>query len=384
MEYPDQHEFSKQALHAEIKRLNLVIDALTAGLEQNTSDNESDAIQSIQTQTTPIEIPAHHTTDEREARLKESLIIRNLQDSEALFRQLFERHNAVMLLIDYESHTVLDANLAAAQFYGYSLETLRGMNVNRINAEPESEIHHQRQLAVAGDQNRFFFDHCLANGEIRAVEVHISTVSYKNKRLFFSIIHDITERKQLEEQIRKLAFYDTLTNLPNRRLLNDRLSQAMAASKRSGCYGALFFLDLDNFKLLNDKHGHPAGDLLLVEAARRLESCMREMDTVARFGGDEFVIMLVELSEDEASSKIQAGVVAEKVRATLSEPYLLTIKNDDQSETIIEHCCTASIGVALFVDHEYSLDNVLKWADAAMYQAKEAGRNQIQFYDSVN
>jgi diguanylate cyclase (GGDEF)-like protein len=142
----------------------------------------------------------------------------------------------------------------------------------------------------------------------------------------------------------------------------------------------LLFLDLDNFKLLNDKHGHPAGDLLLVEAARRLENCMREMDTLARFGGDEFVIMLVELAEDEASSKMQAGIVAEKVCATLSEPYVLAIKSGNQFETIAEHCFTASIGVALFIDYEYSLDNVLKWADASMYQAKEAGRNQIRFY----
>ena len=382
MEYPDQHELSKQALHAEITRLNKIIYALMNSSEQNASSPIPDSPPLRQM--TPIGIPVRHTSNEMEAMLLESeIIIRNLRESEVFFRQLFERHNAIMLLIDYQSGTIVDANPAAAQFYGYPLESLRGMKVSRINAQHESEIHQQRQLAINGDQNRFVFDHCLANGEVRAVEVHISIVNYKDKSLFFSIIHDITERKQMEDQIRQLAFYDALTNLPNRRLLNDRLSQAMAASKRSEYYGALIFLDLDNFKTLNDMHGHPVGDLLLFEAARRLESCLREMDTVARFGGDEFVIMLAELHEDKALSKWQAAIVAEKIRATLSEPYLLAINNsnDEKSEDTIEHCCTASIGVVLFIDHESNLDNVMKWADAAMYEAKEAGRNQVRFYD---
>ena len=193
---------------------------------------------------------------------------------------------------------------------------------------------------------------------------------------------DISERKRMEEQVHQLAFYDALTKLPNRRLLNDRLNQTMAASKRSGCYGALMFLDLDNFKPLNDTHGHVVGDLLLIEVADRLKSCVREMDTVARFGGDEFVVMLGDLTADKAESTSQAEIVAEKIRISLSEPYLLTMKREGKADTTIEHHCTASIGVALFIGHEASQDNILKWADAAMYQAKEAGRNLIMFYDS--
>jgi len=140
------------------------------------------------------------------------------------------------------------------------------------------------------------------------------------------ITRDITERKKAEEYIRTFAFYDTLTQLPNNRLLNDRLGQAMAASKRSGRYGAVMFLDLDNFKPLNDTHGHDVGDLLLVEAAQRITNCVREMDTVARIGGDEFVVMLSELDMDKELSVARAGVVAEKIRVTLAEPYLLTRK----------------------------------------------------------
>lgn len=193
---------------------------------------------------------------------------------------------------------------------------------------------------------------------------------------------DVTERKQMENQVRQLAFYDTLTKLSNRRLLNDRLNQAMAASKRSGCYGAVMFLDLDNFKPLNDTHGHEVGDLLLIEAADRLKSCVRAMDTVARFGGDEFVIMINELGTDKAESILQAAVVAEKIRTALSEPYLLTIKDRGKADPTVKHRCTASIGVALFINHEASQDDILKWADTAMYQAKDAGRNSIRFHDA--
>ena len=200
--------------------------------------------------------------------------------------------------------------------------------------------------------------------------------------LWFGLVVDVTERKQMEDQMRQLATYDTLTQLPNRRLLNDRLSQTMAASKRSGCYGALMFLDLDNFKPLNDTHGHGVGDLLLIEAAGRLKSCVRDMDTVARFGGDEFVVMLGELYADKAESTRQAGIIAEKIRLTLAEPYLLTIRTGGKPDMTVEHHCQVSIGVAMYYNHEASQDDIIKWADQAMYRAKEAGRNLVRFYDS--
>jgi diguanylate cyclase (GGDEF)-like protein/PAS domain S-box-containing protein len=194
------------------------------------------------------------------------------------------------------------------------------------------------------------------------------------------VLTDITERIKSEEEIRKLAFYDGLTLLPNRRLLNERLIQAMATSKRSGRYGALLFLDLDNFKPLNDEHGHNMGDLLLIEVARRITSCVREMDTVARFGGDEFVILLSELDTDEAVSITQAGQVAEKIRTLLAEPYHLETASDKAG--VVKHRCTSSIGIVLFFNHEASQDNIIKWADMAMYQAKAGGRNLIRFYES--
>ncbi len=200
---------------------------------------------------------------------------------------------------------------------------------------------------------------------------------------FVTTYIDITARKHAEDEIRNLAFHDTLTHLPNRRLLNDRLSQALAASKRSGHYGALMFLDLDNFKPLNDTHGHEAGDLLLVEVAARLKRCVRETDTVARFGGDEFVVTLSGLTADAAESRAQAGALAEKIRLTLSQPYLLTIQHEGRADTTIAHHCTASIGVTLFLNHEASQDDLLKWADMAMYKAKDAGRNTVRFHEDA-
>lgn len=183
---------------------------------------------------------------------------------------------------------------------------------------------------------------------------------------------DITERKHSEHQIYRLAFFDALTNLPNRRLLLDRLRQAFAVSARNGQHGAVMFLDLDNFKTLNDTKGHDIGDLLLVEVAERLSSCVRDGDTVARLGGDEFVVVLETLSTVEEEAATQAERVAEKIQAALNQPYQLKDR---------VHHTTPSIGIALFRGHLDAVDDLLKFADIAMYQAKKAGRNTIRFYD---
>jgi diguanylate cyclase (GGDEF)-like protein/PAS domain S-box-containing protein len=194
------------------------------------------------------------------------------------------------------------------------------------------------------------------------------------------ITRECSERVRLEEEVRQLAFYDALTKLPNRRLLDDRLTKAMASGKRSGRYGALMVLDLDNFKPLNDAHGHQAGDLLLAEVARRLTDCVRAVDTVARFGGDEFVVILGELSTDEAVSANEAREVAEKIRLSLAMPYQLTLVQAGQVVADVVHHCSASMGVVLFCNHDASQAEVLRWADAAMYEAKDAGRNTVCFY----
>ena len=192
---------------------------------------------------------------------------------------------------------------------------------------------------------------------------------------YHGITREITERKRLEEQVHQLAFHDPLTHLANRRLMLDHLEQAMSASKRSQRHGALLFLDLDNFKPLNDTQGHGVGDLLLIEVAERLKACVREADTVARFGGDEFVVLLSELSTQPGEADEQAVAIAEKVRTRLAEPYVL---RSAPSAPAIRHECTASIGVAVFHGRDESQNTVIDRADAAMYRAKEEGRNRIQ------
>ncbi len=189
---------------------------------------------------------------------------------------------------------------------------------------------------------------------------------------FIVLLHDITSTKAAEDAIQHLAFYDQLTGLSNRRLLIDRLRQALAANARSGKEGALLFLDLDNFKSLNDTLGHDFGDLLLQQVAQRLRTCVREGDTVARFGGDEFVIMLEDLSSEAITAAEQAESVCNKIFFALNRPYDLGGR---------EYHNSPSIGVTLFRKQEEAVEELLKQADIAMYQAKKAGRNTVRFFD---
>jgi diguanylate cyclase (GGDEF)-like protein/PAS domain S-box-containing protein len=185
---------------------------------------------------------------------------------------------------------------------------------------------------------------------------------------------EISARKQAEAEIERLAFFDALTGLPNRRLLIDRLTQAVAASARHASYGALLFIDLDNFKILNDTRGHHMGDQLLKQVAARLTDCVRVIDTVARLGGDEFVVMLEELGESEMDSAAQAEAVGKKILTALNHYFEL----DGQP-----HHSSPSIGVTLFFDRQQSVDELLRRADLAMYQSKAAGRNTLRFFDPV-
>lgn len=186
------------------------------------------------------------------------------------------------------------------------------------------------------------------------------------------VILDVTDRKIAENAIRNLAFYDPLTSLPNRRLLLDRMGQALANSERSGRHGAVLFVDLDNFKALNDSYGHEAGDVLLREVAARLRESVREGDTVARLGGDEFVIMLVNLGTTRTEASAQATQVARKILAALNAPYQIGG---------YRHSSTPSVGITTFFATGRNPDQLIKDADVAMYRAKAAGRNTFSVFE---
>ena len=212
------------------------------------------------------------------------------------------------------------------------------------------------------------------NGEVHPEHLTITAVRNAEGVVtnYVSTLTDITLTKAAEDEIKHLAFYDPLTRLPNRRLLLDRLRQSLASIERSGRTGALLFIDLDNFKTLNDTLGHDIGDILLQQVANRLESCVREGDTVARLGGDEFVIMLEDLSKDSIEAAEQTELVGNKVLSTLNQTYQLAAH---------EYHNTPSIGATLFSDNSQSIDDLMKQADIAMYQSKKAGRNTLHFFD---
>jgi diguanylate cyclase (GGDEF)-like protein/PAS domain S-box-containing protein len=311
-----------------------------------------------------------------------------LTESEEKFRLISTAAKDAIVIIGTEEQ-VIYWNPAAEKIFGYEANEAINENLHTLlipdRYQDSAHIGFERfQRYGVGNVigKTFEITARQKSGEEFPVELSISAFRFKNSWYALGIIRDITERKQMEDQVRQLAFYDTLTSLANRRLLNDRLSQTLLNSKRNGNYAALMMLDLDNFKPLNDVYGHPVGDLLLVEVANRLMACVREVDTIARFGGDEFVVLLNELSTDESQSASQAGMVAEKIRNALSAPYQLIIKETkSNTDTVVEHKCSASIGVVIFINHETSQDDLLKWADDAMYQAKDAGRNAIRFYD---
>jgi diguanylate cyclase (GGDEF)-like protein/PAS domain S-box-containing protein len=271
---------------------------------------------------------------------------------------------------------ILRVNKAFTQTSGYSAEEVVGQTPKLFSSGRQDQhfyavmwdsIHHTG--AWSGEiWNR------RKNGEIYPELLTITAVKDTQDIVtnYVATLIDITLSKAASDEIKLLAFYDPLTNLPNRRLLLDRLNQALAASVRSNKKGALLFLDLDHFKTLNDTLGHDVGDLLLQQVAERLVACVREGDTVARIGGDEFVLILEDLNEQGLAAATHTETIAEKILHKLRQPYQLGT-----------HVChsTPSIGATLFDDHQFGVDDLLKQADIAMYEAKSSGRNKLRFFD---
>jgi diguanylate cyclase (GGDEF)-like protein/PAS domain S-box-containing protein len=302
---------------------------------------------------------------------------RSLRSQRDMLEQVFESSYTSVMITDSQSR-IVEVNPAFTRISGYTPEEVRGRNPHFMASGRHDKLFYAemwQDIKEGGHWEGEIWNR-RKNGEVYPSWLSINEVRDSSGQLLYyvGISSDITKRKEAEAQIHQLAFYDPLTQLPNRRLLVERLQQAFSVGARSGHHGAVLFLDLDNFKTLNDTKGHDTGDLLLAEVARRLNASVRDGDTVARLGGDEFVVILESLSSREDEAAAQADMVAEKVREALGRPYHLGKYT---------HYSTPSIGVVLFHGHRQSLDDVLKYADTAMYQAKTAGRNTIRFYDPV-
>ncbi len=269
-------------------------------------------------------------------------------------------------------------NQAAQTIFGYSAESVLGRNVAMLMPAPHrdhhdsylSSFHRTGEARIMGRPREL--EGQRQDGSVFPMSLSITRISRDEQPVFIGIVRDITQHREDLEKIRYLAFYDPLTGLPNRRLLVDRIQHGLAASHRTGHHGALMFMDLDHFKRVNDKLGHPVGDVLLQKVAGRLRTCVREGDSVARVGGDEFVVLLEALSNFAQEAATQAEAVANKILLALGQPFDLL--GHDVS-------ITPSVGIVLFMEDRESMDELLKKADIAMYQAKSAGRNIARFYD---
>ncbi|MDO9318034.1 MAG: EAL domain-containing protein [Gammaproteobacteria bacterium] len=280
------------------------------------------------------------------------------------------------MLVSDANNVILRVNHAFTRITGYTHEEVVGKNPRLLKSGRQDANFYTAMWESINNTDAWEgeIQNRRKNGEIYPELLNITAVKDQNGTVtqYVATLSDITSRNEAADKIKQLAFYDPLTGLPNRRLLLDRLNQALASCMRSGREGALMFIDLDNFKDINDTLGHDFGDLLLQQTAQRLKSCIRESDTVARLGGDEFVVMLEDLSKQPIEAATQTEGVGEKILATLNQPYQLAAHT---------YHSTPSIGAILFSDHGESAQELLKRADIAMYQAKHAGRNTMRFFN---
>jgi diguanylate cyclase (GGDEF)-like protein/PAS domain S-box-containing protein len=280
------------------------------------------------------------------------------------------------MIITDENARILRVNQAFSEMTGYSAEEVVGQTPSILKSGRQDAAFYQALWQDLNEDGYWQGEiwNRRKNGENYPEWLTITVVRGADGKIlhYVGTFLDISHRKKAEAQIEYMALYDILTGLPNRRLLLERLNQAVLSRARANKYGALLFIDLDNFKTLNDTQGHDMGDRLLIQTAERLAACVREEDTVARLGGDEFIVMLDELGEEAEQAAVLAEIVGEKILSALNQPYRLGEG---------EHHSSASIGITLFHSHDNSVEELLKRADLAMYQAKSTGRNNLNFFD---
>lgn len=313
-----------------------------------------------------------------EAEQKISAVDASLQQSMKRTQILVNSALDAVVSMDQEGK-VIDWNPQAEVIFGYSSEQAMGREVADLIVPPAHREAHRQGMArfvATGTPTimgkRIEIQGMRSDGSEFPVELTLLALIQNEEQFFSAYIRDITERKKSEEAIHNLAFYDPLTKLPNRRLMLDRLKQTLLSSTRNKRFGALLFIDLDDFKTLNDTKGHSVGDQLLIEVTTRLQAVVHVDATVARIGGDEFAVLLDALSESSELAAVRVKAVADRVLVDISMP--LNLQGHD-------YHCTASIGITMFCDQDVSVDELLKQADMAMHQAKQDGRNTICFFD---
>lgn len=290
------------------------------------------------------------------------------------FHALLDRSHELIFLVDAKTHQIVDFNDTVCSMLEASRESLLGSEIIRWLPREITE-----EMYVLG-QNEHLKDCTLLEVTLRNsqgqffMEFTIQCIRFSEQDYCVLLGKDISERKAAELKIYTLAFFDSLTHLPNRQLLHDRISQAIAQSQRHQKYGALMMIDLDNFKALNDTKGHHIGDELLKQVAARMQETLRSSDTLGRIGGDEFIVLLEGLSANKEDAAMESEQFAKRIKNLINQPYSLLG---------YEHTCSPSIGVVLFVGSEYSKETLLKQADIAMYHSKKRGRNCISFYDPI-
>jgi diguanylate cyclase (GGDEF)-like protein/PAS domain S-box-containing protein len=311
-----------------------------------------------------------------------------VRESEERFRMMFENHHAVMMLIEPVTGRIVDVNHSAAAFYGYDRATLMQMSINAVNTLSPAEIQQEMQQAARNEVNYFVFPHRLANGDIRIVEIHSSPLILHGQPTLFSIIHDITERKQIENalktaneqlqarvaeveqlqvELREQALRDPLTGLYNRRYLSETLPHELQRANREDGIVSVILMDIDRFKTINDTYGHPVGDIVLMVIASLITKHARSWDVTCRYGGEEFLLVLPGATLDLAAKR------AEEIRQVCAE-------------TIIRHgktnlSVTLSFGVAAYPAHGQTGGEIIMNADNALYISKQTGRNRVTIWN---
>lgn len=327
-----------------------------------------------------------HQQDRRQAEYELTKSQQRLDRERSLLRGLIDALPDLIFFKDQKGR-FLGCNQAFERYIGCAEAELIDKTEPEISATINKDFLQRGNHELIGDENKIQYEEKATYPDGRQVIFHSVKVKFYGQEGdphgVVGISHDITELKVAEEKIRTLAFYDPLTQLPNRRLLLDRLKMMIASYQRNKLYGALIFIDLDNFKDINDSQGHYLGDQLLVAVATRLQDQLRKEDTAARLGGDEFVVMIGKISTDKVITARVAEEIAEKLRSALCEPYALDIMAEPTHGQPNHFYCSASIGITLFPPARGGEDEVLKQADVAMYQSKASGRNTIRFFDPV-